>query len=154
MDNIESNSLVGKYAVLNVDGKEVSGRIDFVTKDDEKGLMVSIEGKLYEKSKIVSVVDETYYTAVSLASLLTDEIAKLPKPDQVTRLDGEQIGRASAYYNSMDGYQLGFVDEEGLKKYLAVVEQYEKLMKNVENADNNSEAPSNGGEEAEEVEGA
>ena len=155
MQTIQANSIVGKYAALTVNGNEVSGRVDYVTKDDDGVLKVSIDGELYEMDKIESVVDGDYYSARYLSSLLMDTIDKLPEVDQVTVIDGDKITEAVGYYNGMDAYALSFVDEDRLNKYLSVVDQYYKLINAKASADNNSEAASeNGNSDDNTVEGA
>lgn len=139
METMQSNSIVGKIVALNINGQEIAGKVDFVQKDDKKGMMVSIEGELYEMSKMVSVVDTDYYNAKYLANLLTDAIKKLPEAEQVTVRDGEVIGEAASIYNAMDEYDRSFVDEKLLKKYNEVLAQYVKLTQTETEADKKTE---------------
>ena len=139
METIQSNSIVGKIVALNINGQEIAGKVDFVQKDDKKGMMVSIEGELYEMSNMVSVVDTDYYNAKYLANLLTDAIKKLPEAEQVTVRDGEVIGEAASIYNAMDEYDRSFVDEKLLKKYNEVLAQYVKLTQTETEADKKTE---------------
>lgn len=139
METMQSNSIVGKIVALNINGQEIAGKVDFVQKDDKKGMMVSIEGELYEMSKMVSVVDTDYYNAKYLANLLTDAIKKLPEAEQVTVRDGEVIGEAASIYNAMDEYDRSFVDEKLLKKYNEVLAQYVKLTQTETKADKKTE---------------
>lgn len=139
METMQSNSIVGKIVALNINGQEIAGKVDFVQKDDKKGMMVSIEGELYEMSKMVSVVDTDYYNAKYLANLLTDAIKKLPEAEQVTVRDGEVIGEAASIYNAMDEYDRSFVDEKLLKKYNEVLAQYVKLTQTETETDNKTE---------------
>ena len=139
METIQSNSIVGKMVALNINGQEISGKVDFVQKDDKKGMMLSIGGELYEMSKMISVVDTDYYNAKYLASLLTDAIKKLPEAAQVTVRDGEVIGEAASIYNAMDEYDRSFVDEKLIKKYNEVLTQYLKLTQTDTDADKKTE---------------
>ena len=139
METIQSNSIVGKIVALNINGQEIAGKVDFVQKDDKKGMMVSIDGELYEMSKMISVVDSDYYNAKYLANLLTDAIKKLPEAEQVTVRDGEVIGEAASIYNAMDDYDRSFVDEKLLKKYNEVLAQYVKLTQTETEADKKTE---------------
>lgn len=138
METIQANSIVGKYAALTVNGEEVSGRVDYVTKNDEGKLQVSINDQLYDMDAIESVVDGEFYAARYMASLLITAIDKLPDAEQVTKLDGEKIQAATNQYKAMSDYALSYVDEKRIKKYLAVVTQYEKLTKPKEDADTTS----------------
>ena len=139
METIQSNSIVGKIVALNVNGQEIAGKVDFVQKDDKKGMMLSIDGELYEMSKMVSVVDTDYYNAKYLAKLLTDAINKLPNKDSVTVRDGDVITEAVGIYNAMDEYDRSFVDEKLLKKYAEVVTQYYNLINKETEVDNKTE---------------
>ena len=139
METMQSNSIVGKIVALNINGQEIAGKVDFVQKDDKKGMMVSIEGELYEMSNMVSVVDTDYYNAKYLANLLTDAIKKLPEAEQVTVRDGEVIGEAASIYNAMDEYDRSFVDEKLLKKYNEVLAQYVKLTQTETETDKTTE---------------
>jgi flagellar basal-body rod modification protein FlgD len=148
METIQSNSIVGKIVALNVNGQEVSGKVDFVQKDDSKGTMLSIGGELYEMSKMISVVDTDYYNATYLASLLTDAIKKLPDAEQVTVKDGEIIGQAASIYNAMDEYDRSFVAKEMLEKYAKVLLSYETLIGNTSDADKENKTETSNSEEA------
>lgn len=139
MESLQANSMVGKVVSLTVDGKTVEGKVDYVTKDDDDVMKVSVNGNLYDMSKIDSVVDEEYYTAKYLSSLLTDAINALPKAEEVTLKDEEKIGTATSYFNAMDAYSLSFVSEDLITKYNAVVSQFEKLKSAKEAADKESE---------------
>ncbi len=136
MENIEGNSYVGNYVSLNVNGQEVSGLVDFVKKDDEKGLMLSVDGNLYEKSKIVSIVDGEFYMSKYVASQFVDAVAKVPSKDEITVRDGEVLANATSYLNAFNTYPraVEFVPEKVLTKYQESREQYEKLVQAVEDA--------------------
>lgn len=152
MENIEGNSLVGNYVTLNVNGKEISGLVDFVQKDDEKGLMVSVDGELYEKSKITSVVDGDYYMSKYVASLFEDVMKKLPSKEQITVKDGEIVETAIGYFNALSDYprsQSFIKDFDKLyQRYIDSITQYSNLINAVQNADKGNEATSEGTEEA------
>ncbi len=139
MDTIQSNSIVGKVVALNVDGEEITGRVDFTTKDDEKGTMLSVDGELYEMSKMISVIDEDYYNAKYMASLLTDAIKNLPDAEQITIKDEKLVTEAVGIFNAMDDYDRSFVDEKALKKYVEAVNQFYALKEAMEATDNTSE---------------
>ena len=142
MENIEGNSYVGNYVSLNVNGQEVSGLVDFVKKDDEKGLMLSVDGQLYEKSKIVSIVDGEFYMSKYVASQFTDAVAKVPDKDEITVRDGEVLANATSYFNAFSTYPraINFVPEKVLTKYQESREQYEKLVQAVEDSKKAKEA--------------
>ncbi len=139
METIQSNSIVGKVVALNVNGQEIAGKVDFVQKDDKKGMMLSIDGELYEMSKMVSVVDTDYYNAKYLANLLTDAIKKLPDKESVTVKAGDSITEAVGIYSAMDEYDRSCVDEKLLKKYAETVTQYYTLINKDSEADNKTE---------------
>lgn len=153
MENIEGNSLVGNYVTLNVNGKEISGIVDFVQKDDEKGLMVSVDGNMYEKTKITSVVDGEYYMSKYVANLFVEAMKKLPDKDQVTVRDGKLIEEVAGYRNALDAYprSYDFIEKKDdvLNKFSEVLVQYQKLKEAVDNADKNNETDSDKKEEVE-----
>lgn len=152
MENIEGNSLVGNYVSLNVNGKEISGIVDFVSKDDEKGLMVSVDGELYEKSKITSVVDGDYYMSKYVAGLFEEAMKKLPSKESITVRDQEAVENAMGYFNALSDYprsQSFIKDWDKLyNNYLESINQYQKLINAVGNADKNSEADSDNKEQS------
>ena len=137
MDNIEGNSLVGNYVTLNVNGQEITGLVDFVKKDDEKGLLVNVNGEYYEKSKVTSVVDGDYYLATTIASAFTEAVDKLPKKDEVTVRDTEKVAEAYKYYNTLSSYPraVDYIKDETFTKYNEVITQYEMLVAAQEAAD-------------------
>lgn len=134
METIQSNSIVGKVVALNVNGQEVTGRVDFTTKDDKKGLMLSIDGELYEMSKMISVIDEDYYNAKYLSNLFTEAVKKLPDPKQVTVKDESAIKEAAEILSTMNAYDQSFVSEDVMKKYQSVFNQYAKLIEAINQA--------------------
>ena len=150
MESIQSNSIVGKVVALNINGTEITGKVDFVQKDDKKGMMLSVDGELYEMSKMISVIDSDYYNAKYLASLLTDAIKKLPDAEQVTVRDEKAITETAEIYNAMNDYDRSFVDEKVLKKYAEVIAQFAKLMQaqTVENTEKTEEETEEKTEEA------
>ncbi|SEK59682.1 flagellar basal-body rod modification protein FlgD [Pseudobutyrivibrio ruminis] len=139
MESLQANSMVGKVVSLTVDGETIEGKVDFIKKGDDGAMKVSVNGNLYDMSKVDSVVDEEYYSARYMASLLTDAINQLPKAEEVTLKDEEKVGLAISYYNAMDAYSLSFVGKEALEKYNAVVSQFNKLKAAKEAADKERE---------------
>jgi flagellar basal-body rod modification protein FlgD len=142
MENIEGNSLVGNYVSLNINGEEISGIVDFVKKDDEKGLMVSVDGELYEKSKITAVVDGDFYMSKFVAEQFIEAASKVPSKEEITVKDGEKVANATSYLNAFSTYPraVNFVPEKLLAQFQEAREQYEKLVAAVEEAKKKAEA--------------
>ena len=115
MNTIEANSLVGKYVIINDNNDFISGRADYVCKDDDKGIMISVNDKLYEMSKLDSVVDETYYNAVLDAKAFTDAVQALPGLYGLTLADEDKVTAARKFLEEMNDYTRGFVASETVK---------------------------------------
>ncbi|MCF0130338.1 MAG: flagellar hook capping protein [Pseudobutyrivibrio sp.] len=116
MSTLEANSLVGKYVILLDNDEYVSGKVDYIANDDDKGMVLSVNDKLYEINKLDSVVDETYYNAVLMAKDFTDTVQSLPSGYGLTLQDENKITAARKVLDSMDDYTKGFVASETVDK--------------------------------------
>ena len=54
----QANSLLGQNVAVNVDGKETTGKVDYVDFSDKTGASVSIGGKMFPLSSISKVYPE------------------------------------------------------------------------------------------------
>ena len=54
----QANSLLGQNVGVSVDGKEVSGKVEYVDYSDTSGAAVSINGKMYPLSSVTKVYPE------------------------------------------------------------------------------------------------
>lgn len=140
MHAMQANSLVGKVVVVNSDNQEVEGRVDFVTSDDDGNMYVSINDKQYKIDDIDSVVDETYYSAVSVVRTFNEMVAKLPSVENITLFDEKNVTDVMNVFNAMDSYTQSFVSEDTVKQIKAIAERLDALKKAKEEADKNTES--------------
>ncbi|MBQ4647112.1 MAG: hypothetical protein IJB79_07160 [Candidatus Gastranaerophilales bacterium] len=61
----QANSLLGQKVEVNVDGKETSGKVDYVDYSDKNGASVSIGGKMYPLDSVTKVYPEDTTTQES-----------------------------------------------------------------------------------------
>ena len=54
----QANSLLGQNVEVTVDGKEKSGKVDYVDYSDTSGASISIDGKMYPLSAVTKVYPE------------------------------------------------------------------------------------------------
>jgi len=54
----QANALLGQNVEVNVDGKETSGKVEYVDFSDTKGAAVSIDGKMYPLTSVTKVYPE------------------------------------------------------------------------------------------------
>ncbi len=142
MHSIQANALVGKVVVINDNNSEVTGVVDMVTSDDDGNLFVSVDGKLYNTENVTSVVDETYYNAITVVDAFNTLVAKLPDEESVTLGDEEAITNVMNVYNSMDSYTQSYVSEQTVTLIKKIAEEFAALKKAKEAADTEVESVS------------
>jgi flagellar basal-body rod modification protein FlgD len=142
MADMQANSLVGKFVALTDENQEIPGRVDYVRTDDDGQIWASVNNKEYEIDKITSVVNESYYNAVSIADTFITTLEKLPDIEQLSLGDLDKVKYAVDLYNSMDDYSRSFVNtayEDYLKKLVSKMGDLEKAK---EEADTEQKAAS------------
>ncbi len=142
MHEIQANNLVGKMVVINSNHEEIRGKVDYVTKDDDGTMFVSVNDKQYKVSEIDSVVDPDYYSAVTIVETFNTMVAKLPILENVTLKDEEDITNTVNVYNSMDSYTRSFVKDETLKLLETLANRVADLKKAKEGSDNTDKTAS------------
>jgi flagellar basal-body rod modification protein FlgD len=140
MATIEANSLVGKYVVINDNNKEVRGKVNFVSQDDDGTMYVNVNEKNYKVDDIESVVDETYYGAVVMIEAFNDAYNKLPTLENVTLGNEKEITEAVTIFNSMDNYTQGFLKDEVKENLTKIAARFDELAKAREEAKKAKEA--------------
>ncbi|QFJ55482.1 flagellar hook assembly protein FlgD [Pseudobutyrivibrio xylanivorans] len=136
MHTMEANSLVGKTVVINSDHEEIEGKVDYVQSDDDGELYVSVNGNMYKTDEIISVVDPTYYNAVSVVRYFDSLLKDMPSVELVTLGDEKIITDIANTYNNMDAYTRSFINDDTVKAIEAVIKKFEELKKAKEEADN------------------
>lgn len=137
MSTIEANSLVGKYVILNTTNslgnqEWVSGKVDYITQDEEGNMMLSVNDELYSIDDLDSVADEEYYIGVNQAALFHDTVDQLPSLTGLTIHDEDKLAEARKIFDDLTDYQLQFVSKDDLDKLEALEAQMEKLKKEAE----------------------
>ncbi len=140
MHVMQANSLVGKMVIVNNDNEQIEGKVDYVTSDDDGTMYVSINDKQYKVDDIDSVVDESYYNAVTVVKTFNDMVAKLPSLETVALQDASDITDVLNVFNSMDSYTQSFVSEDTIKTVEQLANRLEALKKSYEEADNTTES--------------
>lgn len=154
MKTLEANSLVGKNVIMLVnsesgEGNYVTGRVDYVMKDDEGNMKLSIGDKLYSIDDLQSIADDTYFEAITVTDAFFAMVNKLPNVSNLTADDEKGIVAARTLVDGMTAYQKQFVNEDAYKKLQALEARLEEIKKiqgnagntsteSTENADNNS----------------
>lgn len=143
MKTLEANSLVGKNVIMLVnsesgEGNYVTGRVDYVMKDDEGNMKLSIGDKLYSIDDLQSIADDTYFEAITVTDAFFAMVNKLPNVSNLTADDEKGIVAARTLVDGMTAYQKQFVNEDAYKKLQALEARLEEIKKIQGNAGNTS----------------
>ena len=125
MDLFRASSLVGETVLLKVtDGQgrtvDVQGNVDFVVYEKNKAYL-SVNGELYSMDDLDTVADPTYLEAYKLGASWLNIYKKLPKIEDLTTADRENVEKLDEMYQGMTDYQKTFLTDEqvdGMKKYV------------------------------------
>ena len=120
------NNLVGKYVILDVDGTNVSGKVDYVMYENGEAY-VAVNDGLYSIADLDTVADPDYYEAVEMANMFTSVMAKLPDASKITAENAEAVAEARAVFDAMTTYQQNFVYAADYEKLLALEEKIKAL---------------------------
>ena len=129
MENMGATNYVGKVVeVTDEDGKTHEGPVDYVTEED--GVKkVSIDGKLYDASKVTSIVDYDYYKNNYMLNSFEELYAKLPSMDKLTVNDEKQVTEIANLYNSMSDDLKKTIDEKKVANVQALYNRVQALVK-------------------------
>ena len=128
MTAMQANTLVGQcVTVLDENDKEVTGIVDYITKDNPP--MLSVEGNLYSIDKIQSVQEPSYYEATQISQTFTELVGKIPSVDYLTLSDKTDVENAGKIYDSMTDYQKTFVDESTVNRLKSLTEKMNQMVK-------------------------
>ncbi|MBO5302608.1 MAG: flagellar hook capping protein [Lachnospiraceae bacterium] len=120
------NNIVGKYVILDVDGVNVSGKVDYVMYENGEAFIAVNDG-LYSLADLDTVADPDYYEAVEMANMFSTMVAKLPAVGDVTAANAEDIKNARAVFDAMSSYQQSFVSVADYEKLKALEEKIATL---------------------------
>ena len=106
--------LVGKTVVLDVDGKQYTGQVDFLQYENGKAKM-SVGGTLYSLDDVYQVIDGDYLTAYTQATNFISKLYKLPALENLTAKDAEIVHELEDEYKNMTEYGKSFIADEALE---------------------------------------
>ncbi|MBD5533331.1 MAG: hypothetical protein HDQ98_14235 [Lachnospiraceae bacterium] len=105
--------LVGKTVVLDVDGKQYTGQVDYLQYENGKAKM-SVGGTLYSLDDVYQVIDGDYLTAYTQASNFISKLYKLPALENLTSKDAETVHELEDEYKNMTEYGRSFIADEAV----------------------------------------
>lgn len=125
MDLFRASSLVGETVLLKVkdsQGREttVQGNVDYVVYEGNKAYL-SVNGDLYSMDDLDTVADPTYLEAYKMGADWLNIYNKLPKIEDLSLTDRENVEKLDEMYQSMSDYQKSFLTDEQvdtMKKYV------------------------------------
>ncbi len=135
LTQMQASSLVGKQVVLSVTSSAtgmkntVSGVVDYVRYENGKTYL-SVNDKLYSIDDLQMVADQDYMDAISIAQAFHNTVAALPSLRMLTIKDADKIKDIREVLDSLTSYQIQFLDEEDVKKFLALEAQMKVLTGN------------------------
>ena len=106
--------LVGKTVVLEVDGKQYTGQVDYLQYENGKAKM-SVGGKLYSIDDLYQVLDGDYLTAYTQARDFISKLYRMPSIENLTAKDAETVHELEDTYNNMSEYGKSFIADEALE---------------------------------------
>lgn len=107
-------ALVGKTVVLEVDGKQTTGQVDYLQYEDGKAKM-SVAGSLYSMEDLYQVIDGEYLTAYTEASNFISKLYRLPTVENLTKKDAEIVHELEDAYENMSEYGKSFIAKEAIE---------------------------------------
>lgn len=134
LQEMEGNALVGKQVILKVtssvtgETSYVTGQVDYVMHENNKTYL-SVNDKLYSIEDLDTVADSDYMDAVSIAKSFKTTVDALPVASQLTLNDEEKLTAVRKGYDALTAYQKQFIDEDSLKKFVALEEKMAELKK-------------------------
>lgn len=158
MQAMQGNDLVGKTVMLKVTSAVtgetaiVTGRVDYVVHENGKTYL-SVNDGLFSIDDLDRVVDDGYIDAIGIAEDFKKAVGALPDVDKLTLEDEEKLTNIRKVLDKLSGYQLGFLDEESVKKFLALEEQMKNLKEAAGEGDGDGTGDVEGGDGTGDVEG-
>lgn len=107
-------SLVGKTVVLDVDGKQYTGQVDFLQYESGKAKL-SVGGTLYSLDDVYQVIDGDYLTAYTQATNFISKLYRLPALENMTAKDAEVVHELEDAYKNMTEYGRSFIADEAVE---------------------------------------
>ena len=141
-----ASSYVGKTVKLSTtdaqgNTQHVQGNVDYVTYEAGKAYL-SVNGNLYSLNDLLNVVDPEYLEAGEVVANFVNEMAELPKLEDLTLEDKEQVDKIKELFEAMNEYQKSFLPEDTettVKGYINRMNALVEAKEKEENADTDSE---------------
>ena len=141
-----ASSYVGKTVQLSTTDAQgntqyVQGNVDYVTYEAGKAYL-SVNGNLYSLNDLLNVVDPEYLEAGEVVANFVNEMAELPKLEDLTLEDKEQVDKIKELFEAMNEYQKSFMPEDTettVKGYINRMNALVEAKEKEENADTNGE---------------
>ncbi|MCR5278870.1 MAG: flagellar hook capping protein [Lachnospiraceae bacterium] len=120
------------------------GMVDYVVYENNKAF-VSVNDSLYSIDDVYQVVDQTYQAAYDTAQKFMEALNSLPKVENITLGDSENIENLRTVYNNMNSYGQSFLPEgtnELLTSYVNKIHQLklaEEAASKTEETENTTE---------------
>ncbi len=131
MTSMQANTLVGQcVTVLDENDKEVTGIVDYITKDNPP--MLSIEGNLYSIENIQAVQEPSYYEATQISKTFMDLVDTIPDVNYLTLSDQSDVTNAGKIYDSLTDYQKTFVPDSYVTRLKSLTEKINQMVKTQE----------------------
>ena len=118
--------LVGKTVVLDVDGKQYTGQVDYLQYENGKAKM-SVGGTLYSIDDIYQVYDGDYLVAYTEASNFISKLYRLPSLENLTEKDAETVHELEDEYQNMSEYGKSFIANEAVEYLNSLVPRADVL---------------------------
>lgn len=141
MDLFRASSLVGETVLLKVKDSQgrtinVQGNVDYVVYEKNKAYL-SVNGELYSMDDLDTVADPTYLEAYKMGADWLNIYNKLPKIEDLSLTDRENVEKLDEMYQSMNDYQKSFLTDEQvdtMKKYVKKMKDMVAVL-NAQNAE-------------------
>lgn len=106
--------LVGKAVVLDVDGKQYTGQVDYLQYEEGK-TKICVGGELYSIDDIYQVIDSDYLTAYTQASNFISKLYSLPRLEELNADGAKTVHELQDMYADMSDYGRSFIAADALK---------------------------------------
>jgi len=110
-----ASNLVGNYATVNVQGSQVTGKVDSVEYKDGTAYL-KINGNSYPLSDLAESIDSSYLAATALSNQFNNVLASLPDIENFSDLEASKIENLRSAYDAMVVYQKTFISSDALAK--------------------------------------
>ncbi len=107
-------NLVGKSVILDVDGKQYTGQVDYLQYEDGE-TKICVGGKLYSADDVYRVMDSEYLAAYTQATEFISKLYTLPKLEEMTEADAKVVHELEDAYENMTDYGKSFIADAAVE---------------------------------------